>query len=95
MKVAGILAVILAVVVGIWAGVDYAQNEQDRQSEVRRMQWSITCCDSVFNDAEMAVNADESKERFDAIMGIVAAVALIGGIALVSQRKKSAVSVNS
>jgi hypothetical protein len=51
MKVAGMLALILAVVVGIWTGVDYAQNEQDRQSEVQRMQWSVTCCDAVFNDA--------------------------------------------
>jgi hypothetical protein len=43
----------------------------------------------------MGVNAAVSKERFDGIMGIVAAAALIGGIALISQRKKSVASVDS
>jgi hypothetical protein len=39
------------------------------------------------------LQADEAKrhEQFDGIMGIVAAVALIGGIAMISQRTKQSV----
>jgi hypothetical protein len=90
---AGILALVLALVVGIWAGVDYAQNEQERQLDVRQMAWAVSCCDTVFANAQMDAEKAESKERFDGIMGIVATAALIGGIALLSQRRKNHAAV--
>ncbi len=90
MKLAGVLALILAAVVGIWAGVDYAQNEQERQFEVQQMTAAIECCDAVFKNATMEEEKAEQKEHFDGVIGIVAAGSLIGGIALLSRGKKAA-----
>jgi glucose uptake protein GlcU len=102
MKVAGILALILAVAIGIWAATDYAQNETDRHNNQRALQTEID--KNYLEIAEGLPLSDSASQRakeiataeqHDAILGIVAAVALIGGIAMISQRKKRSESVSS
>jgi hypothetical protein len=91
MKLAGILALVLAAVVGIWAGRDFARNEQERQLDVKQAEWAESCCSAVHDSAMLQADEAERHERFDGIMGIVAAVALIGGIAMISQRATQSV----
>ena len=90
MKVAGILALILAAIVGIWAGADFYKNDQERTLDVKQMIWAESCCSAVFDTASAQASQAEQNERFDGCMGIVAASALIGGIAILSRRPRAA-----
>jgi len=90
MKVAGILALILAAVVGIWTGIDFTENEHERRLDLKQADWAESCCSALHDSAILEAQEAEQKEQFDAIMGIVAAGALIGGIAMLSQGQKRA-----
>jgi hypothetical protein len=93
MKLAAVLALALAVVLGIWAGRDYAQNERDRQYNLERMKAEVSRELSGGTSSGAALERDkeiDSAERYDAIIGIAAGCALIGSIVLFS--KKEAVS---
>jgi hypothetical protein len=90
MKLAGFLALALAAVLGIWAGVDYAHNERDRQYNLQLMEAEISRELAGGTSSGRALEHDkeiDAAERYDAIMGIVAVCALIGSIVLFSKKK--------
>ncbi len=65
---AGILALVLAVVLGIWSIADYVHNEQDRQRSVQTMTWAVLKNEYAFNSALDDANKAEGNERFDGII---------------------------
>lgn len=87
---------LLALVVGAWVGRDYLQNESDR-----RVNQEAIAFENRMNDinagtdfpaahaALMHAKEIESAERYDAMLGIVACIVLIGGIVLLSKSGKS------
>ncbi len=85
MKFAGFLALLLAAIVGIRAGVNFVQSEQERRLDVEQAKWAESCCEAVRETALIQAEKSESQERFDGIMAIVAAASLIGGIAMISK----------
>jgi len=92
MKIAGIIALLLAIALGGWSITDYVQHEHDRPYAVQEMKHEV---DRELdgrppsNDADDSMKAIESGEQYDAIMGIVAVVALIGSIVLFSRKAKN------
>jgi len=91
MKLAASLALALALLVGIWAIMDYSANEDERQRNVQKMineemgeYIGRAPDDSAFDHAKEIAKA----ERYDAIMGIVAACALVGAVVLFSKSGK-------
>lgn len=96
MKIGGILALLFALVVGGWVVKDYWQNESDRRVNEHAIDAenrlnAIMEGDSEFSPkhaASMHAKEIESAEQYDAIMGIVACVILIGGIVLLSKSAK-------
>jgi hypothetical protein len=90
MKLAGVLALSLAAVLGIWATTDYMHNEHAKQYNVLALEREVTrefAGASPSNDATDEAKRIESAERYDAIIGIVAACILIGSVVLFSQGK--------
>jgi hypothetical protein len=88
MKAAALLALALAVVLGIWAGKDYADNEHDRQYNLEMMKIEISRELSGHGSSGAALERDkeiDDAERYDAIIGIVAVCVLIGSIVLFSK----------
>lgn len=70
---------------GIWAGNDYAQNEHQRQFHTESLSIELEMGHGAGSMASSSMNdlkEDEGKEQYDAIIGIVAACSLIGGIVL-------------
>lgn len=91
MKSGGILAIALAAILGIWAGVSALNDFHAQVADSGRASTEIAInpADPHGADYEMAqVDKDENAERFDAVIGIVAVLVLIGGIVLVSQGNK-------
>lgn len=88
MKAAGLLALALAVVLGIWVGMDYARNEHDKQYNLEMMNIEVARELSGHGSSGAALERDkeiDAAERHDAIIGIVATCALIGSIVLFSK----------
>ena len=86
MKIAAFLTLALAIILGIWAISDYADNERSRQRHVTE------AFGNLFDNSgrDMArINRDEDLETQDALIGVGAFVALIGSVVLFSQAKKS------
>ena len=85
MKLAGFLALALAIVLGIWTVVDYVQNERDKSLIVQELQHEIRSGGHAGSDD---TRENDEAERRDGMIGIVAACALIGSVILFSQSKK-------
>ena len=81
MKPAGILAIVFALILGIWAITDAVQGVDRRSDDV------VTAMKSLPSYDPHDLDHDDDKDRFDGIIGIVAVFALIGGIVLISQSK--------
>ncbi len=93
MKAAAMLALALAVVLGIWAGRDYAGNEHDRQYNLEMMKTEVTRELSGHGSSGAALERDkeiDAAERYDAIIAIVSVCALIGSIVLFSKNRSGA-----
>jgi hypothetical protein len=88
MKLAACLALALAVTLGIWTVVDYAQNERQKQLVVRELQLTIvTGSSELGNHAHRDLNEVIDAERFDGIIGIAAAVIVITSAVLFSKNR--------
>lgn len=89
MKLAGILALLLGSIIAIWAIQDYVKNEHDRQYKVDTMMeiMSATGDPSRVEIYLKDIQEDKDNEKFDALIGIGAAVILIAGIAMISHAK--------
>ena len=81
MKLAGFIALALAVVLAIWAGTDYAQNQQDMRYNSEKLKAEISRFDTSNSSLDERKEI-ESAERYDAIIGIVATCVLIGSVVL-------------
>jgi hypothetical protein len=93
MKIAGCLALALALVLGIWAATDYHGHQKDMQYAVERVQAALAreMRSGVSSDSAVQEEKEiEAAEQYDAIIGIAAACALIVGIALFSKGGKRA-----
>jgi hypothetical protein len=91
MKLAGCLALVLAIVLGAWAGHDYYGNQIDKDYALHQLkleelakQYGV----SPFTDSTGKLKDIDDAERYDAEIGIAAAVALIGAVALFAKGRK-------
>jgi hypothetical protein len=85
-KTAGILTIILAIALGLWAITDGIQGVNRRSDDAAIAMGHISEPKSeLLHD----LDRDADNDRFDGIIGIVAVFALIGGIVLISQGKKN------
>lgn len=86
MKLAGALAILLALILGGWASVDYYANTQKQQELVQAQIHDVNMAlrgGSTQNSETDRMEEDlNSGYRDDAFAGIGAAVCLIAGIAL-------------
>jgi hypothetical protein len=97
MKLAGFLALALALILGGWTISDYFQNEdqaqvngQELRSEISRNYDEIGSGRPLTNTAMDRRKEIDAAFQFDGIMGIVSGCVLIGSVALLSQAKKRA-----
>ncbi len=91
MKLAGFLALVLAVVLGVWSAMDYYHNEHQRRVAVEELKSALSRELGGGPAAEAAVqeiNQAVSDKRYDAIIGIVGFCALISSVAMFSKSKK-------
>ena len=86
MKAAAWLTLVLALIMGTWAISDYVENEQTKIRHVSRL--DPLGSSLLWNFVMAQVNRDEDKERWDAVVGLLAVGALIGAIVLFSKTKK-------
>lgn len=95
MKLAAFLALALAVVLGAWTISDYFGNQHAQARNVEAVSREVTReleGTPASNDAMDESRRIEAAQRDDAIMGIVAACALIGSVVLFSKSKTSVVA---
>jgi hypothetical protein len=95
MKLAGFLALVLAVALGIWTISDYFENRRAQERNVEALSREVTRelkGVPASNDAMEESRRIEAAQRDDAIMGIVAACALIGSVVLFSKSKAAVVA---
>jgi hypothetical protein len=83
MKAAAYLALVLAIILMIWAVPDYIMNARSHRYDLRAMGSNPGDSSWVYE-----VEKDERGERRDGAAGIVALVALIGSVVMFSQVKK-------
>jgi hypothetical protein len=89
MKIAAYLSLAVALVLGGWSAIDYHHNEQLKDLVSLELMATIAA-HSGEGRAHQDLNDVLGDERYDGIVGIVAAVFLMGGIVLISQGKKVA-----
>ena len=90
MKLAGLLALALAVVLCGWAITDYYHNEHERQYNLELMKTEISRELSGGSSSGTALERDkeiDAAERYDTIIGIVGFCALIGSVVLFSKSR--------
>jgi len=97
LKVAGLLALLLAIAIGTWTLWDYLKNDAYRQSNQTALEFEAKmnalkqgAVDPPSHTAELRAKEIEDAVRYDAEMGIVASVIFIGAIVLLSARTKPA-----
>lgn len=88
MKLAAVLALMLAIVLGIWAVSDYVQNQNERRDDLPLLNDAIGH-ESEFNSEMAEINRIDGQERYDGVIGIVAIFALIGSSVMFSQSGKN------
>jgi len=86
MKVAAVLALIVAIVLGIAALGNFIDDSSQRDRAVNRMasSWSHSSFDRYNQDVDEA----EAAEQRDGIMALLAVTFLIGSLVMFSQAKK-------
>ena len=85
MKAAGVLAILLALVLGVWDITDNVQLQHAKERNVQQLQSEVTQMfqtGSSSGAGEKESDRINSEERFELIIAIVSAAALIAGIAL-------------